>query len=316
MKIALEVQSQYGLELHLLDWNKLAGLPHRPTVQDVQELFYPGLGPNIKPSSTTKRKRDFLINATDDAYFLFYQSVLSQLERRFIDIQALLKTTKQDGKLMSIVMSHVVQWINPEPKKVVDRDNNKPQLRKDLIPALRAKYGDEADDQSRTLQQAVLEHVRENVKDFNSTTLQQYLHEYPGTDDKAYSIRFKHEVWRKVLSIVTSFIGSSFQREYLTCPVLEVTGKIRPSTIAQTARDLICQIPDVANDPALQSTAASEQLLRLMQPLIAEWIAKQYVDISDDHSKDSQPFAADLAGQKHGAVTQALSSENSFSQEP
>jgi hypothetical protein len=69
---------------------------------------------------------------------------------------------------MSIVMSHASQWVNKEPEKVLDRDNNKPALRKDLIPALRAKHGNKADEKSRVLEQRILTYVRKNAKDFTT----------------------------------------------------------------------------------------------------------------------------------------------------
>jgi hypothetical protein len=281
MEITSEIRGQHGLDLELADWNKLAGLPRVRSVHDVRELFYPGLDPDVEPHSLGTRRRDFFLSVSDDAYFSLYQFVLSEPARRFIDIQALLKTTKQEGKLMSMVMSHVSLWTNREPEKVSDRDNNKPALRKDLIPALRAKYGDKADDESQVLQQEVLNHVRENAKEFTSTTLEHYLHEYPSGNDDAYGARFKHAVWSKVLSIVTSFAGPTLQHKYIASLTPEETRKISPPTIAQTARDLICQIPEVANNPALQSTTAAERLLRMMQPVIAQWISEQPVDVSD-----------------------------------
>lgn len=289
IKITSEFQSQHGLDIQLADWNKLAGLPRMRSVHDVRGLFYPGLEPDVDPCSSGTRRRDFFPDVGDGAYLNLYRSVLSEPGRRFIDIQALLKTTKQEGKLMSIVMSHVGQWMNTEPEKVSDRDNNKPALRKDLVPALRVRYGDKADDESRVLQQAVLNHVRENAKDFNSNTLEHFLHEYPSGDDEAYGARFKHEVWRNVLSIVTSFAGPTLQHKYIISPGPEETQKISPPTIAQTALNLICQIPEVANDPALRSPTAAEQLLRMMQPVIARWISEQHIDVPDHRSEHEHP---------------------------
>lgn len=289
IKITSEIQGQHGLDVQLSDWNKLAGLSRVRSVHDVRGLFYPDLEPNVEPRPSDTRRRDFFPNTSDSAYFNLCRSVLSEPGRQFIDIQALLKTTKQEGKLMSIVMSHVGQWMNKEPEKVSDRDNNKPALRKDLVPALRAKYGDKADKKSRDLQQGVLNHVRENAKDFTSTMLEHYLHEYPCGDDDAYGARFKHKAWRNVLSIVTRFAGPTLQHEYIASLVQEETPKISPPAIAQTARDIICQIPEVANDPALRSTDAAKQLLEMMQPVIAQWISEQCVDVPDRSSVDGHP---------------------------
>jgi len=298
MKITSELQGQHGLDVQLADWNKLAGLPRVRTVHEVRALFYPGLEPDVDPCSSGTRRRDFLPDVDDVAYLGLYRTVLLEPGRRFIDIQALLKTTKQEGKLMSIVMSHVTLWMNTEPEKVSDRDNNKPALRKDLVPALQAKHGDKADDKSRDLQQAVLDYVHENAKDFTVITLEHYLHKYPSGDDEAYGTRFKHEVWRKVLSIVTIYAGPSLQHRYIASPMLEEICKISPPTIAQTALDLICQIPEVANDPALRSATAAKQLLRMMQPVIAQWITKQHMDALDSHSEDGQPTTVDLVDEQ------------------
>jgi hypothetical protein len=224
-------------------------------------------------------------------YHRLYQLVLSQPGRRFVDIQALLKTTKQEGKVMSIVMSHVGQWVSKEPTKVVDRDNNKPALRKDLVPGLREKYGEEAEEKSKVLQQLLLDHVRDNIKDFTSTTIEHYLHEYPNGHNDAYGTRFEQTVWRKLLSIVVGFAGPTLQHK---CMVRfnsespsENVSKALP-TLAQTARDLICRIPEVAKNPALQSMSAKDKLYAMMQPMIAHWISEQCAEGLKRYGEDWQ----------------------------
>jgi hypothetical protein len=129
--------------------------------------------------------------------------------------------------------------VNREPEKVVDCDNNKPALRKDLISALRARYSDKADETSRVLKQRILNDVRTNANNFTSTTLEHYLYEYLGADGDAYGARFGHKVWRDVLSLVTSFAGLTLQHKYLAGLMLGDTCTICLPAIAQTARDLI-----------------------------------------------------------------------------
>jgi hypothetical protein len=270
MKTASEIQNRHGLDIRLADWNQLAGLPRVRSVDEVQSLFYPSIEPSVECYPSDTRRRDVFPNIDDDVYFNLCQSVLYEPGRRFMDIQALLKTTKQEGKLISAVMSHVRQWLTKEPKKVSDRDNNKPALRKDLVPALRANYSDEANNKSRVLQQIILDHVRENAKGFTSTPLEHYLHEYPSGGCDAYGARFKHEVRRNALSIVTSFAGPTLQHKYMADLISEGNQKISPPTIAQAACDLICQIPEIANEPSLRSTSAAKQLLKLIQPTIAQ----------------------------------------------
>jgi len=129
--------------------------------------------------------------------------------------------------------------VNRELEKVLDCNNNKPALRKDLISALRAKYGDKADEKSRVLKQRILNDVRKNVTNFTSITLEHYLYEYLGVDGDAYGVRFGYKVWRDVLSLVTSFVGLTLQHKYIASLILEDTYKISLPTIAQTVRDLI-----------------------------------------------------------------------------
>jgi len=93
--------------------------------------------------------------------------------------------------------------------------------------------------------------VRTNVNEFTSITLDHYLHEYPGADGNAYGARFEHKVWRDVLSLVTSFAGPTLQHKYTVDLLLEDTRKISLPAITQTARDLIYQIPEIANYLAL-----------------------------------------------------------------
>ena len=64
----------------------------------------------------------------------------------FLDIYSLLKTTKQEEKVMSIVMSHIGQWLNCNPTKIAECDNNKPPLQNDLVPALQKRYNKKADE--------------------------------------------------------------------------------------------------------------------------------------------------------------------------
>jgi hypothetical protein len=289
MKITSEIQGQFGVDVPLAEWNKLASLPQERSVHDMQELFYPGLESEVEPHASDTRQRNFFPDLSNNVYFTLYQSMLSEPARQFLDIHALLKTTKQEGKLMSVVMSHVSQWVNQEPEKVLDRDNNKPALRKDLIPALRAKYSDKANEKSRVLEQEILTNVRKNAKDFTSTTLEHYLHEYPGTDSDAYGARFGHRVWRDVLSLVTSFVGPTLQHKYMAGLISADTRNMDLPAIAQTARDLIYEIPEIANNPALQSKTAAEQLLTIMQPVIAQWISTQCMELPDRYSDNRQP---------------------------
>jgi hypothetical protein len=133
-----------------------------------------------------------------------YQYVAKEPMVSFNDVHAMLKTTKQEGKLMSTVMGHVTYWVNDNPTKVSDRENNKPQLRKDLVAALEPGYGEKAEEVSRVVQRQVCDYVRKHAKDFTAAAMEPYLHTYPNSDEDgtAYSARFKHKVWRDLRSLL------------------------------------------------------------------------------------------------------------------
>jgi hypothetical protein len=122
-----------------------------------------------------------------------------------------------------------------------------------------------------------------------------------------------------VLSIVTIYAGPTLQHRYIASPIIEETYKISPPAIAQTALDLIGQIPEVANDPALWSTTAAEQLLRMMQLVIAQWITKQHMDALNSYSEDGQLTTADLVDKQRaesGLFPQALISDATHQGQP
>lgn len=238
----------------------------------MQGLFYPNLESDAEPLPSSNRRREFFSAVDDDLYHGLYQLLISEPACHFFDIQTFLKITKLDGKLMSIVISHVGQWMSQEPTKVADRDNNKPPLRTDLVPGLRAKYGEEAESKSKLLQQELLDYVRDNTTEFNSTTLEHYLHEYPNGHSEGYGTRFEHTVWENLLSIVVGFAGPTLQHKCMVEFNCERPRKIRSKpfpTIARTARDSIYRLPEVSKNPALQTASAANRLCVMMQLVIA-----------------------------------------------
>jgi hypothetical protein len=270
----------------------------------------------LQPSSI--RRRDFLPAITDEVYHELYQFLVSKPDYRFFDIQALLKTTKQEGKLMSTVISHVSQWMNAEPTKVADRDNNKPPLRNDLIPCLCEKYGEEAENMSIVLQQQLLDYVRCHVKDFTSTTMDHYLHEYPDTHNNKYAVRFEHAGWQTLLSLVLDFAGPNLQHPCMIRFNFEDLCRITStpsSTVAQIARDLICQIPDLAQNPALQSASAANVLCEKMQLVLAQWVSEQCVEALKRYGEDWPASTVDLV-EAERAKSELLLKDLGLSQSP
>ncbi|KAF2174792.1 hypothetical protein K469DRAFT_770346 [Zopfia rhizophila CBS 207.26] len=267
------IHSEFNIDIQSSDWVKLASLPQARKLEDVRKLFYPD---QDAPSSL--RRRDLFPTADDDTYNGLYQSVLSTPDLSFADVHSLLKTTKKEGKVMSVVVSHVGQWLNRDPARVIERDNNKPPLRNDFLPALRERYGEGAEKHSIELQERLLVYIRNNIDEFTRPIVEHYLHEYPSGNSDAYAERFEHEVWKDILILVVEFAGPHLQHESMLRFNTEDPRKIssKPaSAITQAVCKLIGRIPEVSQNPALKEEKAMDDLCEMMQPVIIEWAARQ-----------------------------------------
>jgi hypothetical protein len=96
-------------------------------------LFYP----DRESRATTKRRPGFLSVLGDDAYEQVYKCIRETPRLRFVNMHSMLRTSKENSRVMVQVLNHVIAWLNPSPMTVHNRrDNNKPPLWNDLMPAL------------------------------------------------------------------------------------------------------------------------------------------------------------------------------------
>ena len=294
MAVLSQLYSKFGIDVPLSDWNQLASLPQARKPEDVQKLFYPSA--DGEANQLGCRRQGFFTMIDDHTYDNLYQFILSMQDCHFVDVHSSLKTTKQDGKVMSTVITHVGQWMNRQPTKVNERESNKPLLRMDLLPALQNKY-ENADERSIELQEQVLQYVLHHAKEFTSPAVEPYLNEYPGPIGDAYTTRFTYGMWRDVLVLVREFAGP-----HLQCPcMLPFNSKdpqaIRPtpaSAMTETICDFVCRVPEIANNPALQHKEAREELYKTLQPLLLSWAAKQCTTALVSHAETWQPSMIQL----------------------
>lgn len=211
-------------------------------------------------------------------------------------MQSLLRTSKEDGRVMVQVLSHVVAWLNPDPTRVHDkRDNNKPPLWKDLVPGLQAcseeqirsgagrlwTEGDApsgAEGAARLLQQEVLEFVRDNTAAFKGASTKQHLDRLPeAAGEPLYAQRFLDQTsWGRVLTIVRQYVGADFQPTWATSgspgrafsdkPLSDLTRAICAASRAA---------PEVACNPALSTRHALEAPGTLIDETVLRWAAQQ-----------------------------------------
>ncbi len=298
------------------DWTKLsASLPANRTAAQVTELFYP----NQDVDQAAKRRGGFLVMLDDGAYRELCERILNTPALQFIDIQGLFRTSKEDGRFMVQILGHVVAWLNPNPTAALDRrDNNKPPLRKDLLPALQDcpsrriqaaekrlgtfVWGSEiqrgADTASVLLQQEVLNFARDNIAAFKSPATKQYFDQLPGSaSGQQYAQRFLDETWGGVLTIVREFLGDDFQPTWIASPPdtyssRETGLEKQPADLIQSLCALIRNSPEVVQNPALNTTRASSAL----EAAVVRWAVQQCRLARRDWENGSGPsWPADIA---------------------
>jgi hypothetical protein len=277
------VRDEVGLDVGLSDWNALAGLPLHRTHSDVQALFYPNQRIEDDGDIPAGRRPGFFSTVEDAAYEKLRQFVALAPDCAFVDVHSIVKTCKQGGKIMSIVMTHVGQWMNYEPEQVPERSNNKPPLRNDFLPSLQEKYGQGAERQSIVLQERILNYVRKNTKDLTSPALKHFLHEYPSSEN--YAERFEHSSWKDILVLVLNFAGPRLRHPSVVRFNTDDLQAIQPkpaAAIAQGLSKMYSLIPELAKNPALQQKSATDDLSAVLQPVVAQWAAKHCLQALQD----------------------------------
>lgn len=283
------------------DWAKLAGLPDAYAQSEVLQLFYPKEGDEAIASVPKgvqiglRRRKGFLQEASDEAYHKMFQRISGGPRLRFRDVQGLLRTTKDEGRIMMQVMMHVVAWLNPNPTVVTDRrENNKPLLREDLKPALRREPSNggthggtrevstedaAVESESIALERRVLDDVRDEMAFFKSPTAKTSLGVFPDDDEDGYGERFIDLPWKLVLFDVQDMLGPRFRPPWKN-PVEEgsgtkADGRKPASSITRSIGALTRTIPEVAGNPALSSQEASQELCAAIDEAVVRWAARR-----------------------------------------
>ena len=87
----------------------MASLPHDRTLENIQKLFYPKSKSNTEINIPELCLWDFFPMADNKIYKKLYKFMLLRPDLSFPNIHSLLKTMKQEGKVISIVLSHIGQ---------------------------------------------------------------------------------------------------------------------------------------------------------------------------------------------------------------
>ena len=171
---------------------RLTQLPQPRHAKDVHQLFYAGspLAPDqVDPACRTKNLFIDLILSHYNSLCFF---IMKKPDLTFPDVARLLKTTKQESKVMSTVLTYIGQWLNCQPFHANKRFRQKPTLQNNFLPTLHQHYRrTDANTQSLHLQRIVLDYIREQINGFTDSRIASYLSHLPLDQPLDYLKRFK-----------------------------------------------------------------------------------------------------------------------------
>lgn len=333
--------------IQISDWNVLAGSLKSDTYDaaDVHHVFYPkGEGINkddsksspsaastIKPVQKTARRSGFLSSLDKEAYDGLCRHLQQNLTLRFPDVQPLLTIKKEEGKVMTQVIDHVVRWVNTQPADIVDKhENNKSLRRQDLIPAIEdlmiTTHGDDwwaqrredgdvdgADDmaswldlRSRTLERQVIDYIRSHMTEFRDPSTKHYLDMMPEEYDEHYAERFSTgDLWTGLFHIVQHALGPAFRPVWedstservsadnaIHQPQSEMRHRPPASAITRAICGQLGSIPEVKENPALRGVYASNELGAYIDHAVLSWASDRCRKaVENNESDEGHPWS-------------------------
>ncbi|KAG6061252.1 hypothetical protein E4U32_003042 [Claviceps aff. humidiphila group G2b] len=243
------------------DWKKMSKVFESiPSKKAIKELFSPS---SQQVDQSCRRRPDFLVELDREAYWRVYEHVVQREQTSFPDVHRLLSLSEQDGKILSGVMDHVAGWLSSDrSKRPNQREQNKPGLRVDMVPALQHFDGERlqeaksrvttsvagardqsvAETTSIVMQQELLEFVCGRLEAFKSASAKGQLNKPLDTDNAGlYRTRFQQAEWADILNIVRWYMGPEFRPEW---PRPEES---RPGDVSHLVDGTIQNLKDMIN---------------------------------------------------------------------
>lgn len=259
--------------VHLSDWAALVCLPRPCSSANTHELFYPKAPNDVLADPSDQghlyRRSGFLVGLEHGHYHNAARYILGNGGQEYIDIEALLRTGRRDGKVLSQLMSLVTQWINSEPTKVKDRENNKPQLWRDFIPALKIEHDNTAPRKARELQRLVFASAKGRLDQLEGSL---------GGDisDDTYLERFRSPAWRDILMTVRDAAGGQLLENLATFELPDPKSALceQEAGLIGSLSYAIGRLPEVTGNPALRVSGCVEELMLRISPIVTEWAAQ------------------------------------------
>ncbi|KAL0929315.1 uncharacterized protein CTRU02_215768 [Colletotrichum truncatum] len=301
------------------DWKRLADvLSDGYADGDVTKLFYPsGLLPSPLSSprspiptssipiieqdeSYPARRSGFLINIDNETYYQVHNYVIETKPRvSFANVHRLIRLSKEEGRALAVVLTHVVTWLNVDAQAratLPRRDNNKPPLRKDIIPVLGqisqevilqakqrvsrklqfANTFSDAEMGSVLLQQEVLEYTLENLDAFRGPAAKALM-DQPFADKRhaEYGARFHHPAWGGILHIIRKYVGEDFRPDWILRRQVVEDNPDNDYPALRLARSLCGFIKDAPEFPKDKLSIAQAIDSKAFQSALARWFSQE-----------------------------------------
>ncbi|KAL6405716.1 hypothetical protein AUP68_10853 [Ilyonectria robusta] len=263
-----ELPGEAAEDVSLSDWGELSNwLSVRRTEGRVRDLFYPDTTAETVDSTSSRRPK-LLSGLGDRGYWEVYERILKTPQLQFVDAHRLFHLAREDERILSLMMCHIVAWFPSKPNhaaRLTRRDNNKPPLRRDILPALQScsdqfirvtekRLGLSLWDAgplpapeaaSILLQQEALDFVRARFDAFKNPSAKEYIEQLPEkVSPEQYADRFQDEVWAGVLRIVRQYVGNDFQSGWTTDkrgPVQPPSYRTAPPKTATDSADALSE---------------------------------------------------------------------------
>lgn len=300
MTTSLDIMSQFpnnlASEIRHIDWQVLAEC----TNGDWRALFY--LDPQSRHNMQGRRHKTLLSHVNDS----IYKDILRHIEesydngtiREFPNITKFMRMPKAEGEVMAEVMRHVVEWLNPNPTVIVNRQrSNKPQLWQDLIPAVgtylskcdasQEGYTDEmVSKHCRIVEDAVMTTVRKHIPFFTKPDGKETLKKHLKDDPTYYEDRFsQYEAWNELNEVVGNIFHHHSPLPWGRNDTImaRVHNDERITTSAIAIMNLLHGADWIGDNSVLNDRDALEVLSHGLRNLLYDWTI-------DNHRKAGQPY--------------------------
>lgn len=253
-------------------------------------LFYPAAGGGAKGGEGERHKT--LLSHVNDS---IYKDILGHIEdaqklgrMEFPNIGRFMKMARAEGDVLAAVMTHAVDWLNPNPMVIVNKQrSNKPQLREDLEQPvedyLRDKSGLNGNSSEQValiaegcevVEDAILRVAWRHMAFFTSAAGKATLKTRWADDPSYYETRIrKYRAWNDLYATLDDLFHPysplPWSRDDTTINLVYSDQRIATTALAI---DNVCRTADwIVGNSVLNTAEAGETLAKEVRTMLMKW---------------------------------------------